>query len=79
MSGRYSGEVPHGAAKDGLYILTAFMVSSGGRHHNQRRGHCAGRVARSFSLTGLRIVHASSTILCSLYIPRICTYCDLFL
>jgi hypothetical protein len=30
-------------------------------------------------LTGLQIIHASSTILCSLYTPQICTYCDLFL
>jgi hypothetical protein len=35
---------PHGAAKDGPRILTALMVSSGGRQHNQHRGHCTGRI-----------------------------------
>jgi hypothetical protein len=46
MSGRYVGEVTYRAAKDGPRILTALMVSSGSRHHNQRRGHCAGRISR---------------------------------
>ena len=44
MSGRHFGEVSNEVAEDGLCILIALMLSSGGRHHKQRRGHCVGRI-----------------------------------